>query len=285
MIKIFRLILLTFLFLFLTACGTNSAKNLDIKLISDTFEVGSISSACESIENINGKPVTSYDLKNHTVFAGEVSIKCSTTKLDEIGEALLVFDGLGQSRKIRVNIVDNTPPVIHLDNEKLHVEVGNEYFNLDKLITVTDNYEENVELKKQGAFDIDKVGTYRLKLMAQDSSGNKATKNVDITVNEKEVVTIVEERPVYIEDKKPNDKAASNSPSIKSNNESSPNHNPSPKPNNKKYLFKDGYDIQSAPNACQSDLKKAYNAGWGGGCYPIEGDDGYAVGMELKIFE
>lgn len=49
-------------------------------------------------------------------------------------------------------------------------------------------------------------------------------------------------------------------------------------PSNKQYLFSQGYDMSSAPSACQSDL---LSSGYTGSCTPIQDSDGIYLGMQL----
>ncbi|WP_434736520.1 hypothetical protein, partial [Dubosiella newyorkensis] len=50
---------------------------------------------------------------------------------------------------------------------------------------------------------------------------------------------------------------------------------------NKSYMFSDGYTLQTAPSACQSDLMAS---GASGACMPIQDADGIYKGMQL-IFD
>ena len=72
--------------------------------------------------------------------------------------------------KFNVEIIDTTKPVIEAKKE-IKVYVGN---NVDLLkdVKVNDNSKEEIKAKVVGDYDINKVGEYKLKYQAQDTSGN-----------------------------------------------------------------------------------------------------------------
>ena len=272
--------------LLLVACKKNEV-GIDIKLKDNVFEYREILNACEAVESINGNEVDNIDSENNTLVSGEIVVSCGGSELNTLGEKLLVYKyNQNQSQEFVINILDTTAPVIEFDVEAIEVEIGNSYFDLHNLIEVNDNYDENVKLQVDGHYNLDEVGDYRLKLIAKDSSGNESQRDVVVKVleKEKEVVTVVEEVPVYVEG------GNSNNPPQSSGNNTKPtepsNNNPNtPKPSSKTYMFEDGYTIQTAPKACSEDLNKAYYAGWGGSCTAIYNESGVATGMKLTINE
>ncbi|MDE8245130.1 hypothetical protein PT154_07205 [Erysipelothrix rhusiopathiae] len=265
------------LLVLITGCNK---KTLDVELKSNRVEAGSVTSACQLVKSVDGSEVSEVSLSNNTLLAGTQTVSCHDGGLENLGETILVFE----SNKIRtekvVTVVDTVAPVIHLDQNEIGVEVNNEFFNLKELVKVTDTFDKNVSVSIDGFFDINTPGTYDVQLIAKDSSNNIATKDISIHVKEKEkeIVTIVEEKQVYIN---------GNSNSSSENSKKEPGKKlPSrgPKPSNKEYLFSAGYNMESAPSACQVDLNNAYNSGWGGTCKK-KIEDGLIKGMQLVIFD
>ena len=102
---------------------------------------------------------------------------------------------LGKFNKaIEVTIVDDIAPVINVESEYI-VEVENTYFNLSNLITVTDNYDRNLDIHFNGSYDLETVGDYDIEMFAVDSSGNETRENTVVRVVEKEVIEIEIEVP------------------------------------------------------------------------------------------
>lgn len=272
--------------LLLVACKKNEV-GIDIKLKDNVFEYREILHACEAVESVNDQPIDSIDKDNSTLLSNGILVSCEASDLSTLGEKMLIFKyNRDESQEFLINIVDTVAPVIEFDVEAIEVEIGNPYFDIHNLIQVNDNYDSEVKLQVDGHYNLDEVGDYRLKLIAKDSSGNESQRDVVVKVleKEKEVVTVVEEVPVYVEG------GNSNNPLQSSGNNTKPtepsNHNSNtPKPSNKTYMFEDGYTIQTAPKACSEDLNKAYYAGWGGSCTAIYNESGVATGMKLTINE
>ena len=55
------------------------------------------------------------------------------------------------------------------------------------------------------------------------------------------------------------------------------------KPPNQKFLFSQGYDMDSAMTLCTSKLYDAKKDGYSGGCYPIRDSNNLYIGVELKL--
>lgn len=265
--------------LLLLISGCNK-KTLNIELTNDRVEAGTVTSACQLVKSVNGLDVTEVNLINNTLLSETQTVSCSDSGLESLGETILIFE----SNKIRtekiVTVVDTIAPVIHLDQNEIGVEVNNEFFNLKELVKVTDTFDKNVSVSIDGFFDINTPGTYDVQLIAKDSSNNIATKDISIHVKEKEkeIVTVVEEKQVYI-----NGNSNSSSESSKKVPEKKSSSR-GPKPGNKEYLFSAGYNMETAPSACQIDLTNAYNSGWGGTCKKKVVDGGIK-GMQLVIFD
>ena len=263
----------------LTGC---SKDPFNVELSKIEILVGSIQSGCEIVASVNGNKVDEVDVYSNTLLSNGLSVSCSQTDLNALGETLLVFTGNGQSQEHIVSIVDTIAPIIHMhDDAVIEVEMGNEFFSLKDLIRVSDNYDQDFYFGIDGAFNIEKTGTYKLKLVAKDSSQNTTEQNVTVVVKEKEkeIVTVVEEHTVYVQ--------GAISPG--ESNPVTPAPTPSPskgqRPNAQKFLFTDGYNMNTAYESCASQAHNAQARGWGASCTSIDDSNGYSLGMQLTIFD
>lgn len=265
------------LLMIVTGC---SKKDLNIELTNDQVEAGTVESACELVKSVNGLEVNEINLLNNTLLSGTQTVSCKDGGLDTLGETILIFE----SNKVRVEkiitVVDTTAPVIHIDQSEIGVEVNNEFFNIKDIVKVTDTFDKNVSVSVDGSFDINTPGTYDVQLIAKDSSGNTANKSMTILVKEKEkeIVTVVEEKKVFVSGSSNNGSENSKPPSEKKSSSKGS------KPGNRKYLFSDGYNMETAPSACKVDLMNASKSGWGGECRKI-GEAPNIKGMELVIYD
>lgn len=81
-------------------------------------------------------------------------------------------------------VSDVTPPVLEIEKEKIILAVGNEF---NKNVKAIDDVDGDISDKVtvEGNIDTSKEGTYEIKYIAQDSSGNKAEKKQEVEVRKK----------------------------------------------------------------------------------------------------
>lgn len=89
------------------------------------------------------------------------------------------------------NVVDSTPPVVLNSGEYSLVELGTD-FDLNDYVGVADNYDSKLTLTYEGTVDTSSYGTYPIKALASDSSGNETSWELTIEV--------VDELPAYEDD-------------------------------------------------------------------------------------
>jgi D-alanyl-D-alanine carboxypeptidase len=122
-----------------------------------------------------------HDIKNGELITEKELI--DTTKLGEQELIIKIEDKIEDEEKeikITINIVDTTPPEIEY-KEKLETETGRK-IDLLKNVKVTDNSKETIKATVEGDYNFNKVGTYNLKYVAKDSSGNETKKDFTLTV-------------------------------------------------------------------------------------------------------
>ena len=81
---------------------------------------------------------------------------------------------------INYNVVDTTKPLI-LGGSSKSIEINSDK-DLSSLYLCGDNYDDTPKCYVQGSYNINKVGTYNLTYIAEDSSGNKSTKEFKLKV-------------------------------------------------------------------------------------------------------
>lgn len=159
-VKLFVLILILVLF---SACTKIEVKE---KL---TFEINSEVKYSDLVEK-NDKI---------TLINGEELV--DTTKLGS-KEVIVKYliNKKAKEEKVLITIVDKTPPVIEA-SEVLTTTQGKE---IDMLadVKVTDNSNEEIKAEVVGEYNINKMGDYKLKYSATDSSGNNSTKDFTLSV-------------------------------------------------------------------------------------------------------
>jgi len=161
-LKIFSLVLVLVL---LSACTKLEVKK-DLK-----FEVNSIVKYVDLVE------------KNDKITLVNGDDLIDTSKLGK-KDVIINYKVKDKEEKeiVTINIVDTTVPVIEaLDQVSTY---KTKTIDLLNNVKVTDNSNEQLEVKVVGEYDINKVGEYKLKYEATDSSGNKGTKDLTLTVKD-----------------------------------------------------------------------------------------------------
>ena len=161
---IFFVSLLIFLFNY---NDKNTKKNDDKKVEEDVkIELNNIdidSNGKYKISSIikieGGNLVEDYDIDTTMICKQKIIVKYKNNK-DEVKE-----------KEITINIKDKEAPSIRYQ-DKIVIKKGSNV-ELLKDIVVSDNSNEKIIPKILGNYDINKPGEYNLKIVAQDSSGNK----------------------------------------------------------------------------------------------------------------
>ena len=110
------------------------------------------------------------------------------TKLGKQKVKVIIVDNLKKEKNyyVYVNVVDTIEPEIEA-KDKLTTTEGQK-IDLLKDVKVTDNSGEEIEPSVEGKYDFNKAGSYDLKYVAEDSSGNKKEVDFTLVVKEKTVV-------------------------------------------------------------------------------------------------
>lgn len=259
------------LLLVLSGCKTSynvTLKSSQFEYKQENFDV------CQVITKIEGKKISKYDRSPGKIETDDYDVACPNLQIHDLGK---------QEVKIQINsvpvtldftIVDTTPPTIKVDTSTFNVEEGNTYFDIKKLVTVTDAYDPNPAVGFSGSYDLNKPGTYTVTIKAQDSSKNTATKTVNIHVTQKEVQVIEKEVPVTNNTVPNTPHAQQPAPNAPNTPIQAPSASSLPP---KTFMFTDGYDLISGFDAC-----KTYRGSNSGSCSPIQNADGMPYGYQYK---
>lgn len=130
---------------------------------------------------------TSKDVKSKEITSGEIN----TSKLGEQVVTVKVTNhrGVSTEKDITVNVVDNSPPKINVPSQ-IHVEVGTEV-NLKDYIKVTDNID--LDLNNHyviSDYHTDEIGEQIVEISVEDSSKNRAKKEITLNVVDTKKPTI-----------------------------------------------------------------------------------------------
>ena len=297
---LFLILLILFLFVF--------RDRYDVVLKKSSVEYGSNVRTVDLVESVAGNPVE----KANKISSNTISVNGYEVTLDELDTYKLgdqqidckYTDSAIDKQTITVKIVDTKKPVIHINEDAdTHMDLKNvKRLNVSSLFTTSDNQtpDSKIKIKKHIKEEHYSYGdTVHLIVQAMDISGNSSSKTIKLYINpkpekkkkEKEEAT---EETQQQEQNQTNDSTqtqGTQNPSQQYTQQQAPvqqqpqqSATPAqtykPKPSNKQYLFSQGYDMSSAPKACQSDL---LSSGYTGSCTPIQGSDGIYLGMQLTF--
>ncbi len=163
------------------------------------------------------------------------------------------------SSAIHIAVKDMTPPTIKC-KDSFTITVG-ESFDLRNHIEIIDNIDKDISYECVGSYNAKAAGQYIVQIKAVDRAGNKASKNISLTV------------------------LAASSSIKEKRQEIKQEHTPA-KPQirikSQDFLYADGYSMSSAVDACSTSL---HASGKSGSCDPIQNENGIYTGMRLNIYD
>lgn len=193
------------------AISKNKSKKLLIigAVIGAVVLIGGVATAVVLIRDNNGQEQVKetvalndnleFEINSEVKISALVSEENTVNVLDEdelidtssLGEQEVTIryevDGSEESTIVTIMIVDTKPPVIDYQKE-LSTTVGTE-IDLLKDVKVSDNSKEEIKATVEGDYDFNTEGTYNLKYVATDKSGNKTEEAFTLTVNKKSTTT------------------------------------------------------------------------------------------------
>ena len=134
-----------------------------------TIEFNNKVKASSFIKSINGTITNDHEIDASKVGKQTIEVKFKND------------DGIPVKYKYEVEVVDTVEPVIWLGSS-YSVKKGDK-FNYSKILC-GDNYDSKPKCYVEGKYDTNKVGSYPLTFIAEDSSGNVATQEFILNVYE-----------------------------------------------------------------------------------------------------
>lgn len=207
-----------------------------------------------------------------------------THEVFDLGDREFIYVYRHTNYPIKLKIVDTTAPQIECEEEYI-VGKDNEYFDLERLITISDNYydSDEIDLFFNGGYDITKVGEYDVEIIAKDKKENQAKKKVKIIVKDDSVniptyETNHSESTTTNDNNQPN---ISNTPSSDSQNHQTSSYIPS----NKSFLI-DNYDsFESCMQAARNYVDECFNQGFiGKADVTVITQDGIDIGYQVIFY-
>ena len=144
------------------------AAHLETDVGNEIDLLKGVSVTDNSGENITVTVEGFYDIQ--TVGEYQLTYVASDSSLNQTEEAFTLA------------VVDHESPVITFTSY-LEISVGND-IDLLEGVSVTDNSGEKITVTVEGSYDINKAGMYELKLVAYDSSLNKAEETLILSVKD-----------------------------------------------------------------------------------------------------
>ena len=288
-----KFLLITFsLVLLLSGCSSKDAKKAHTIVFDDDnrLEYRSTISTTKLITRVDSYTISSSNIEGNVIYVSNLKVICPTLKnVKKLGKVKLKYKIDDETYTYTAKIVDKTKPTIKLKNDVLEFEVG-EMEDIEKYYEIKDNYDKSSDLKItiEGLTDLDKnkTGGYTITITAEDSSGNKDKKKLLIKIKdtkkeqeEKEAQEKAEAKQKAKEEaeKNSNSNDSSNSSTSSSSTQSQATYST---PVTKDFLFSDGYDIETAPMACNSALDASPRSG---SCTPLQDSEGIYYGMRLTL--
>lgn len=192
LIAVLLLHFLFYSFTFTTEDGTKLSNNSDVEITFGQTELPKV------------KAIYKDYLGNNDGTEVEVT-KEGDANLSKIGEYPVTYTASynGKSKSVKVNfkVVDKTPPAINLKGgNEIHWRLGKEF--KDPGYTAIDDVDGDVSsnVTVEGNVDINTEGSYTLTYKVKDSSGNEATVERTVVVEQKKepVVTDPSDKVIYL---------------------------------------------------------------------------------------
>ena len=304
--KLERLCCVLMMFLTLIGCSSSTPQTHDV-IFQDSIRIDlgddDVNTA-EYVKRIDSYPISGSSIDGNKIHVSNITMVCPSLKkgdLEKLGKQELIYTIGDEKYTVEANIVDSVKPVINVKDNSLTFEVG-EMKGINNYYSVSDNYDASkdikVKVKNIDKLNKNKTGTYKLVIKAWDTSGNTASKKLTVII--KDTKKEQEEKKKAEEEEKQREaerqqqqqqsqqtqapstntnNSVSNSPAT-SNSSAQTQQPSSSTPVTRDYLFSQGYDMSSAPSACQSALMAS---GRSGSCTPLQDSNGIYLGMRLVL--
>ncbi|MDQ0362478.1 hypothetical protein [Breznakia pachnodae] len=182
-----------------------------------------------------------------------------TTQIGEHVYIFLAYDSFGNQKEfaLELNFSDPILPELELSVASVEITEGDAIDLESYVVKAEDPIDGKLEVEIEKPENYKKVGSHEIVYRIQDKNGNKVSAILRLTVKEKPKVEETDTKETNGSENGSNEGSGGQN---NSNNQVTNPVSPEPsqttgnKPANKKFLFSDGYDMQSAQQACQGYL-------------------------------
>lgn len=155
-----KYIIILIAILFLTSCNSTNEEKLNGEAKVEVYSNHLLSEFDEDVKD-------DYYIDTSEIKEYEIKYKTNNDKL----------------KKVAVKVADTTPPYIGIGNKYTYI-IGEKFTLLDSTFC-GDNYDKNIDCTLIGEYDLNKEGTYNLKIKGEDKSGNIKEKDFTLYVMNK----------------------------------------------------------------------------------------------------
>ena len=129
--------------------------------------------------------INTRELASNVIFGNIIEDTIDTTKLGKQKVTVHTKSLLKKEKEyeIEITVTDTKSPIIDVE-DTFKVEI-NEVDDLLSLLKVTDNSQEELDIKIEGKYDLKKLGEYKLQIIATDKNNNASKKNLLLQVSQK----------------------------------------------------------------------------------------------------
>lgn len=182
--KLINLSLILILLAGITGCELKEQKNYINFVQKQEIEYSHSFNSCSLITSVEGYASKDFHIENDIIkLPNGKTVMCNTeNKEPKLDTIKYTYSYRGSTQNFRIKMIDKSKPIIKNLKKEYVVQIGNEYFDLKNLIEVSDNYDKNVKLYFNGNYDVNKVGSYELEVIAEDCNKNKTIAKTKVIV-------------------------------------------------------------------------------------------------------
>lgn len=171
---------LSLIIILLSLCGCKANKDTVVFSNVKEVELGNEFDSCNLVESINNEVITSSMIANNSIYVNGKRMTCSKIDTSVLGEQSVLFNVDKQLFETTIEVVDTEAPEVEVEDVETDL---NKEIDLLENVKTSDN-DKIVETLIQGDYDFSKAGTYNLKAVAKDASGNVGETEFTLTVKE-----------------------------------------------------------------------------------------------------
>lgn len=244
-------------------------KNHDLHFTDSlTFNYLEEVDACQLVKQVDMWEVKQNNIKEGKIEINDLVIECPDIDTSKLGEQSILYKLEKKEYLLLITIADTQAPTLIFKSRNIEVDQYDYEFNILDTVNAIDNYDKDVIVGIDSAFDINVAGNYRVRLKAVDNAGNVIYDEIRIKVLPREKVEL-EKEIVYVQlpsqtiiiDKSQQSQRPSENQPIQ-------NTQPIPKPEDRFFSFSEyanqGDAYQLALNACKFYGEAQLQAGYKG---------------------